>query len=86
MEHDLKCWPEFWDNLVLGRKQFEIRIDDRGFDLWDTLLIREWNPVSHTYSGREIRKRVTYLLRNWRGIQSGYVIMSLTAVDGEAAK
>ncbi len=80
-EHDLKCWPEFWDNLESGRKTFEIRIDDRGFGLGDTLLLREWRPVEQTYTGREVRRTVTHLLRNWRGIQSGYVIMSLAA-DG----
>ena len=81
-EHDLKVWPEFWDNLESGRKTFEIRIDDRGFCLGDTLLLREWHPVTQVYTGREVRRTVTHLLRNWRGIQSGYVIMSL-AVDGE---
>ena len=82
-EHDLKCWPEFWDNLESGRKTFDIRIDDRGFEVGDTLLLREWHPVTHVYSGREIRRTVTHMLRNWRGIQSGYVILSLAAVDGE---
>jgi len=80
-EHDLKVWPEFWDNLESGRKTFEIRIDDRGFVLGDTLLLREYRPVEKTYTGRKVRRTVTHLLRNWRGIQSGYVIMSL-AVDG----
>jgi hypothetical protein len=78
-EHDLKVWPEFWDNLESGRKTFEIRIDDRGFGLGDTLLLREWRPVEKAYTGREVRRTVTHLLRNWRGIQSGYVIMSLIA-------
>ena len=76
-EHDLKVYPEFWENLARGWKTFEIRIDDRGFDLGDTLLLREWHPITKTYTGKEVRRTVTHLLRNWRGIQSGYVIMSL---------
>jgi Domain of unknown function (DUF3850) len=83
-EHDLKVWPEFWENLESGRKTFEIRIDDRGFEVGDTLLLREWHPVNHTYSGRKVRRTITHMLRNWRGIQSGYVILSLVPFASDA--
>lgn len=82
MEHDLKCWPELFDNLYAGRKTFEIRKDDRGFQVGDTLLIREWGPVTLTYSGREVRRTISHMLRNFAGIQPGYVILSF-AFDGD---
>ena len=82
-EHDLKCWPEFFDAALTGDKPFELRRDDRGFREGDTLLIREWEPETKDHTGRECRKRVTYALRDASGfgLEEGFVIMGLRDVQ-----
>ena len=73
--HELKIWPEFFEPVSTGEKTFELRIDDRGFKSGDVLWLREWSK-REGYSGREIEKRVTYLLGGW-GLEREYVCMAL---------
>lgn len=44
MIHELKTWPEFWDAVDRGEKTFEVRRDDRGFQVGDTLWLHRWQP------------------------------------------
>lgn len=64
-EHDLKCWPEFFEQVQDGRKPFEIRYNDRDYAVGDLLRIHEYRPgKGHDegeYTGREVERRVTYL-------------------------
>lgn len=62
-EHELKTWPDYFDLVRLGIKTFELRIDDRGFQPYDTLILKEYCPISRTYSGKTVRVRVKYVLR-----------------------
>ena len=64
-EHELKTWPEFFEAIIDGRKNFEVRRDDRGFQAGDHVYLREWDP-SHggRYTGRRIRARIGYVLHN----------------------
>jgi len=69
--HYLKEWPRFFEAVASGDKTFEVRRDDRGFEVGDMLVLREWVLPSKrksemyvgAYSGRELRVRVTYVLR-----------------------
>lgn len=78
MKHELKTWPEPFQALLDGFKTHEIRQDDRGFGLGDELLLREWDPTTSEYSGREAAVGVTYLSRgpDW-GLPPALCVMSL---------
>lgn len=79
--HELKVWPEPFVAVWLNRKTFELRHDDRGFKLGDTLVLREWDPLSGEYTGRSVTASVTYLMRGgqvepWtQALKPGWVIM-----------
>jgi len=64
--HELKIWPEYFKAVVEGRKTFELRKTDRPFAVGDTLNLREWDPVSESYTGQSASVIVTYLLRGGR--------------------
>jgi hypothetical protein len=90
-EHELKCWPEFFDAVKRGDKPFDVRKNDRGYQRGDVLVLRKWDPAPHngshyvkpdgghvTYADRAdtVRLDVTYVLSGF-GIESGYVCMGI---------
>ena len=77
MEHELKTWSEQFHAVRSGRKTFEFRYNDRDYNVGDILVLREYNPVIKTYSGRMERVQVMYILRGGFGIPENYVIMSI---------
>jgi hypothetical protein len=88
--HRLKTWPGPFQAVLDGRKRFEVRKDDRGFDVGDELFLREWEPdgtFTGYYTDRSVLVRVTYLLEGERwGIERGFVVMGIELdATGDAA-
>lgn len=77
MEHELKCWPEYFTPLWRRDKTFEIRLNDRNFQVGDTLVLREWNPTYERYTGQHITREVVYVTDFPAGLRDGYVCMGL---------
>ena len=76
MTHDLKCWPVYFQAVLDLMKQFEIRERrDRNFGPGDVLLLREWDPATERYTGRQCQRLVTYLTDFEQ--KPGFVVMSL---------
>jgi hypothetical protein len=74
--HELKVVPEFFDAIDRGDKTFESRFDDRGFEVGDSLHLREWT-ADGGYTGRAITEGVAYILRGeqW-GVMPGFACMA----------
>ena len=78
MTHDLKCWPIYFQMVNDLMKQFEIReVRDRTFAAGDVLWLREWNPDTQQYTGRECHRLVTYAMTDPAFVKPGFVVMSL---------
>ena len=70
-----KIWPAFYEKIASGRKKFELRVADFPLSEGDTLVLREWDPETKEYTGRQIEKTVTYLTKfdlNWNGQKELY--------------
>ena len=37
-----KVWPEYFQQILYGKKTFEIRLNDFEINEGDTLLLKEW--------------------------------------------
>ena len=59
--HVLKTWTEYFEAVYAGHKTFEIRKDDRGFQVGDTLILRDWDRNEGNYTGRKLEVEVTYI-------------------------
>lgn len=44
MDHELKIIPPFYDDVKSGVKTFEVRRNDRNFQVGDLLHLKEWMP------------------------------------------
>lgn len=86
--HQLKCWPRHFQAVFDGRKPFELRINDRDFQIGDTLILDEWQPAANYdetkngfYTGRQVTCTVTYILNcdesSPEFVPDGWIIMGL---------
>lgn len=85
--HILKTWTEYFNAVKSGAKQFEGRQDDRNYKVGDTLILREWNPKTEEYTGRELQRIITYKLDGGQfGIQQKWCVLSIaTPQSADAA-
>lgn len=74
---ELKILPEYYKQVRIHRKTFEIRKDDRDFEVGDILELREWD--GQNYTGHMTRREITYILRDAKeyGLDDGYCILAL---------
>ena len=88
MLHELKIEKQFADAVLDGRKTFELRKNDRGFNAGD--LVR-FEVVEHGVAFTFLRDdhplngemyRIGYVLSGW-GLEEGYVAFSIAPVYGE---
>ena len=78
IEHFLKTWPEFYQAVKSSEKTFEFRQEDnRFFEVGDILTLQEFLPIQKVYTGCQLSKRATYVLRGKPFVPEGFVIMSL---------
>lgn len=56
-----KVVPPYFDLIQAGKKTYEWRLDDFEVAEGDVLVLREWNPASKEYTGREMEKTVGYV-------------------------
>ncbi|RKW05197.1 MAG: DUF3850 domain-containing protein [Streptococcus sp.] len=81
MIHKIKLSHEFWSDVVNGRKTFELRKNDRNYQVGDYLLLKEVKNSSPTT--RECLVEVTYKLENYIGLQDGHCILGIRLKRGK---
>ena len=78
MKHELKLLSPYFDPMLLGFKNFEVRFNDRGYEIGDELILREWTGAE--YTGRSLEAVVTFILDDARFLRPGYVVLGLMDV------
>lgn len=58
-----KVWPQYFQAITEGRKNFELRLADFMASEGDILILREWDPEKKEYTGREIEKEIKYIIK-----------------------
>lgn len=75
--HELKIHPRYFKDVMLGIKKFEIRLNDRNYQERDNLILKEWNPETNQYTGRQTVRIVSDVFDNLPGLLPNYVILQL---------
>ena len=79
--HELKCWPEHFDPVARGVKTVELRLNDRNYQVGDTLYLREYEPSEPAYTGRSVRVVITHRMSGGEWLRPGYVALSIRIVE-----
>jgi len=80
-----KFWPEYFDLVNSGKKNFDLRVNDFDVKEGDTIIFEEWDPKTKQYTGRKIEREAGYVLNfdlnsfNQKALieEKGLVIISL---------
>lgn len=83
--HALKCQPPFFEDVLIGAKTFELRLNDRDFKLGDVLHLQEYMPDRRSsyqeFTGRWLQVEVSYVqYKGFGGLADGFVILGLGPV------
>lgn len=69
--HELKTWPIYFKCIFMGDETFELRKNDRDFQINDVLELKEYDPDKEEYTGRILYIKVGYILKDFPGIETG---------------
>lgn len=75
----------FFEDVMSGRKTFELRKeDDVRYEKGDIVLLRAVDETGkYLLTGSEIPVEVTYVLRNFEGLEDGYCICGIKVLNYE---
>lgn len=72
-----KILPKYFRDVLDGLKTFELRKDEDDIQPGDTLVLKEWDPDEKSFTGWQVEKQVSYVLRkcSYYGLMDGYCII-----------
>ena len=74
MIHKVRLWPQFYEATLARDKMFEVRVNDRGYQKCDTIVLQEFDPEKiieqsdgkgfekGAYTGREMIFTISYVM------------------------
>ena len=78
-QHELKIVASDYEDVISGKKSFELRKNDRGYKQGDSLKMLEFKDGKHT--GRMIDADIIYMLEDYTGLTEGYCILGIRVTD-----
>lgn len=82
--HNIKLDIHFCDDVLNGRKNFEVRYNDRGYQAGDLV---KFIPVDGCFhENHDVQKHtyeITYVLSGW-GLKEGYVVFGIKPYKAES--
>ncbi len=77
--YEVKTAPSYFEAAMAGKKMFELRKNDRNYQVGRKLLQKEFKD--NEYTGRELLQEITYLLEGYTGLEDGYCILGVKNID-----
>lgn len=78
-QHEVKLAAMYYEDVASGKKSFELRKNDRGYKVGDSLKMLEFKDGVQT--GRTIDADIIYMLEEYTGITEGYCILGIRVTD-----
>jgi Domain of unknown function (DUF3850) len=61
IDHELKSWVGLYEPIANGSKTHDLRVLDRNYKVGDVCLLREYEPTTKEYTGRQCLVEITYI-------------------------
>lgn len=71
--HKLKILPEYYRAQIEGKKNFEIRKNDRNYQVGDWIALKEYDPETKDFTGQSFVAEITYITNYQQ--KDGYVVL-----------
>lgn len=75
--HNLKCESEYFDAIKSGRKTFVLSLDNHDYMAGDILRLHRSRNGAFGRDAEVYRVRVTYILREFKGLCPGFCVMAI---------
>lgn len=80
--HEVECINPFFSDVKSGKKNFEVRLNDRNYQVGDVIKLMEFDVNSCSYSGRIVYRQVMYILTGFNDVLApNYIVMALSKVS-----
>lgn len=75
-KHEIKILPEYFEPVFRSVKRFELRKNDRDYQVGDRVTLKEWDGKN--YTGNAVTVSIKYVLKDCPeyGLADGYCIFS----------
>lgn len=83
MTHELKTINPYFEDIYSGSKRFELRKNDRDFQVGDKVNLNEYVPEKDKYTGRTVSAEISYILQGYDNsiISDDYCIFSIDIIS-----
>ncbi len=85
--HTIKCIPKYFNLVKSGEKRFELRKDDRDYEVGDAVILEEWDDIDSKYTGHVLLiPEIDFIFKDvHEGLHGGHCIFSFKEVIGLGA-
>lgn len=81
--HTLKTVNPYFEDVLNQHKMFEVRKNDRDFQVGDFLILQEYDSKREVYLGRKIKCVITYILNDESVCKKGFVVLGIMFIGWE---
>ena len=71
--HELKIKPQYFKDVISGLKTFEVRKNDRNFEVGDIITLREFE--NGKFTGKSINVEIVYILNDEEYCKESYDVL-----------
>ena len=81
--HEIKLNIEYADAVLCGDKNFEVRLNDRGYQKGDRVIFNVISGIiEKNHPLNDITFEITYVLGSFKGLADGWVAFGIKPVEG----
>lgn len=76
--HELKTVAPYFEDVLSGKKKFEVRKNDRNFAAGDIVVLCEYDNDKQQYGSRFVVVKIDYVLPEHEGLYLGFCAFGIT--------